>query len=488
MPDIESLVREGVLERLAALRDADARAGEIQRGLLRAILARNAGTEFGEAHGFAAIDTPERYAAAVPPSTAADYASAWRRIAAGATNVLFADPVRAIALSSGTTGEAKRVPLTEPVVRGLTRVVGHCLASSMGRIGNFSILRGYALQLAASPEVGRTPAGIPVGYVTGIMGALRAYPYHNIGVPSADLLAIPDWAEKFARIAERHAGTDVRMLFGVPTYALAFLRLLLEGAASADTRAVWPHLGLVLTSGVALAPYRERLARLCPGAELLEMYLATEAPLAFQGEPGAPLTPMLEEVYFEFVPEERWGEERPPRFPLEETEPGVAYILLVTTPGGLYAYSLGDVVRVVSRDPPRFEVSGRVDGALNLATEKLDGAQAARALRAAGLSCVEFTVCPAAGEQAAHEWVVEFSEPPPHDATALLDRALAAANPSYASLRRGDLVLGPPQVTAVRPGTFAAALCRRPGQGKILRIYPNRKVRDELAALARELP
>ncbi len=486
MPDVESLVREGVAQRLAALRDADARAGAIQREVLRAILARNADTEFGKAHGFATLDTPARYAAAVPRSTAADYGSAWRRIAEGAPQVLFADPVHAFALSSGTTGEAKQVPLTAALVRGLNRVVGHCLASHMGRTRNYSILRGYALQLSASPEVRRTAAGVPIGYVTGIMGALRSYPFHNIGVPSAELLAIPDWTEKFARIAEQHADTDVRMLFGVPAYALAFLRLLLTGAGRADTSGVWPELGLVLTSGVALPPYRERLARLCPRAEILEMYLATEAPLAFQGEPGAPLTPMLEEVYFEFVPHDRWGEERPPRIPLDETEPGVDYILLVTTSAGLYSYSPGDVVRVVSRDPPRFEVAGRVDGALNLATEKLDGAQAARVLNDAGLACEEFTVCPAAGERAAHEWLVEFCGPPPPDAAARLDRALAAANPSYASLRRGDLLLGPPQVTPVRAGTFAAALRRRPGQGKILRIYQNRRVRDELAMLEAE--
>jgi hypothetical protein len=484
VPDVETMVEAGVRRRMEALREVDARFAEIQREKLLAVVRRNADTEFGRAHRFDRIHSVEDYRREVPVSTAPDYARAWERIHRGDRGVLFADPVHAYALSSGTTGSPKRVPLTQALVRGLKRVVGHTTACFMARTRNFSLLRGYALQLAAAPEVARAPDGAPVGYVTGIMSAMRAYPFHNIGVPSAEVLNLPDWAEKYRLIAERHADWDVRMLFGVPSYVLAFLRDLLRGRGLPDTRALWPNLALVLTSGVALQGYRDRIEPLCPGAELLEMYLATEGPFAFQEAPDAPLTPMAEDVFFEFVPRDRWGEARPPRVALDEVEPGVPYALLVTTPAGLYAYAPGDVVVFESARPPRLRVAGRLHGTLNLATEKVDGAQAERALREAGIEFEEFSVCPAGGGADAHEWVIEPRGAAPPDAARRLDAALAALNPSYGAVRSGDRVLGPPTLTFVRPGTFAAALRRRPGQGKILRVYADRAVRDELVALS----
>jgi len=484
--DVEGMVEQGVRRRMEALRAADERAAEIQREKLVALVKRNAETEFGRAHGFERIGSFADYRRAVPISGASDYAQAWKRIAAGERDVLFPDPVHAFALSSGTTGEAKRVPLTQALVRGLKRVVGHTTACFMARTGNYSLLRGYALQLAAAPEIGRTPEGVPVGYVTGIMSSMRSYPFHNIGVPPPDVLALPDWAEKYRIVAERYAHTDVRMLFGVPSYVLAFLRHLVESRRLADARSLWPELSLVLTSGVALRGYRDRIQELCPGAELLEMFLATEGPFAFQSEPAGPLTPMVEDVVFEFVPRDRWGDARAPRLELTGVEPGPPYVLLVTTPAGLYAYAPGDVVVFESVRPPRLRVEGRLHGALNLATEKVDGTQAEHALRAAGIPFEEFSICPAGNGRDAHEWVIEFRGQVPTDAAPRIDSALRASNPSYHAVREGDVVLGPPVVTAVAPGTFAAALRRRPGQGKIMRVYADRRVRDELVSLSSE--
>ena len=162
-------------------------------------------------------------------------------------------------------------------------------------------------------------------------------------------------------------------------------------------------------------------------------------------------------------------------------------MLLLTTPSGLYAYAPGDVVRFLQIDPPRLVVEGRYGNVLSLASEKLDELQAVQILRRAGIDCEAFTVCPAEFDEVpGHEWVVEPVGALPADAPDRIDRAMREINPLYDHLREGGLLFARPELTAVRPGTFDAALRRRPGQGKILPVYRERTVRDELVALDAE--
>ena len=161
-------------------------------------------------------------------------------------------------------------------------------------------------------------------------------------------------------------------------------------------------------------------------------------------------------------------------------------MLVVTTPSGLYAYSPGDIVRFAQTDPPRMAIMGRLGAMLDLASEKMDARQAARVIEKTGLAVSQFTVCPADG-RCAHEWIIEFRGAVPGDAARRIDEILIAANPSYGHLRSGDRLMKAPTVTAVRPGTFDAALMRRPGQGKILSVYRDRLLRDELVELSHVL-
>ena len=482
MSDVEGLVKAGVAKRVASIRAMDRDFRAMQRSKLASILRNCAETEFGRAHDFGSIASHEDYRRAVPPSTAEDYHEAWKRIASGARNVLFPEPVYSYGLSSGTTGEPKMVPLTKALVRGLKRAIGYTTASYIALREDYALLRGYALQMAAPTEVRRTNGDVPVGYITGIMSASRTYPFHNIGIPPNDVLDLLDWGEKYRLVEERFAGHDVRMIFGIPGYILGLLRRLTGSRGLDNLDGLWPNLELVATSGVALRPHRPQLERLCPHARLMETYLCTEGPVAFERTEGPPgMLPMVEDLFLEFVPEDRWDEERGPRLALEEVEPGVEYVILLTTPAGLYAYAPGDVVRFTSVDPPRLVVEGRHGNVLSLASEKLDEAQAESILARAGLAVEAFSVCPAeAGPAPGHEWVIEFSGSPPTDAAERIDRAMRAANPLLRHLREGDLLFAAPRVSPVRKGTFDAALRRRPGQGKILRIYQDRTVRDEL--------
>ena len=486
MSGLEGLIESAVAKRVERIRECEETFARMQAERLRTLVSHNADTEFGRRHGFDSIGSIEEYRQRVPLSRASDYDEAWKRIANGERGILFPDPVEAYGLSSGTTGEPKKVPLTKALVRALKRAIGYTTSSYMARTGNYSLLRGYALQMSAPPRLFTNEAdGKPVGYITGIIAAARTYPFHNIGIPPEEVLNIEDWEEKYRIVEERYADYDVRMILGIPSYVLGLLRRLARD--SGDLSRAWPNLQFVVTSGVSLQSYRPKLERLCPGAELLEMYLCTEASLGFQpgAEPG--MMPMVEDLFLEFVPEDEWEHANPTRLSLAEVEEGVRYVIVITTPSGLYAYAPGDVVRFLSTRPPRLLVEGRYGNVLNLAAEKLDGIQAEQALDRAGLAWEAFSVCPADGELPGHEWVVEFRGVAPADAAARIDAALRAINPLYDHMREGGLLMAGPEVTPVPAGTFADALRVRPGQGKILRIYRDRKVRDELCNRAKSV-
>ncbi|MEM8883563.1 MAG: GH3 auxin-responsive promoter family protein [Planctomycetota bacterium] len=488
MSGLDGIIEQGVRKRVEHIRDLQTRVAELQEQRLMTLMTQNAATEFGERHGFAEIGSIADFQARVPISRATDYDEAWKRIGRGERHVLFKDPVDSYGLSSGTTGEPKKVPLTKALVRSLKRAVGYTTASYIDRSGNLDLLKGYALQMAAPPRLATNEAdGKPIGYITGIISAARTYPFHNIGIPKEEVLNLEDWEEKYRIVEERHAHLDVRMVFGIPSYVLGLLRRLAAKTETGDLTPLWPAFSLAVTSGVSLASYRPKLEALVPNAELVEMYLCTEASIAFQpgAEPG--MMPMVEDLFLEFVPEEEWEDDRPTRLTLSQVEPDVRYVVLITTPSGLYAYAPGDVVRFLQTDPPRMLVEGRYGNVLNLAAEKLDGTQAAQALDRAGIAWEAFSVCPAADGAVGHEWVVEFVGAPPEGAGEAIDAALRAINPLYAHMREGDLLMEGPCITPVAQGTFADALRHRPGQGKVLRIYQDRTVRDELCERARIL-
>ncbi|NJN14464.1 MAG: GH3 auxin-responsive promoter family protein [Planctomycetes bacterium] len=188
---VEELVRAGVLKRAESIRALDRDYPALQRERLLSILRQNSRTEFGRAHGFETITSVEEFQRRIPVSGAADYAESWRRTAEGERDILFSDPVHAFGLSSGTTGDAKLIPLAKGLIRGLKRAIGYATSAYMAETDNYSLLRGYALQMAAPTCVERLAGEIPVGFITGIIGASRTYPFHQIGLPPVEVLDCP---------------------------------------------------------------------------------------------------------------------------------------------------------------------------------------------------------------------------------------------------------------------------------------------------------
>ncbi len=191
--------------------------------------------------------------------------------------------------------------------------------------------------------------------------------------------------------------------------------------------------------------------------------------------------------------------------PLEGVRAGEDYVILLTTPAGLVRYSLGDVVRFISTEPPRLIYVGRKRLQLNAFSEHVIEKEVTDALlvvcRRHTWQIVNFHVAPlfadpyAGRRDARHEWWIELK--PGTDETptgpilaAELDVELQRLNEHYKTKRRGG-GLGAPVVRLVIPGVFEHWMKHTGNWGrqyKMPRCRSDRAIADTLAELTRFTP
>src|SRR5688572_19786645 len=99
---------------------ADARGARAvqHRRLLRKIK-RHRDSDFGRDHGFAEINSVEEFRRRIPVMTFEDHQPYISRVLQGETTALFSPGTRILmfAMTSGTTGEPKRLPITAELFR-----------------------------------------------------------------------------------------------------------------------------------------------------------------------------------------------------------------------------------------------------------------------------------------------------------------------------------------------------------------------------------
>jgi hypothetical protein len=496
-------------ERLLCAAQAPQRA---QRRALADILKACAETELGRRYALSSLDGPDDFRASVPIMDAeALRGLVSRQIATGGTVVSPARPIL-YARTSGTTGAPKYIPITPAVLRQLKRAQRVMATVQHAELDAF---RGRVLGIGGARCEERLADGTPAGAATGLIyetmpGALRA----KYVVP-APVFAIEDYELKYAilarlalragdlsAIATANPSTILRLLEvargslgailaemetgraallrDLPpelTHALraltvpdparaAALQPLLHRSFEATLTELWPELRAVVTwlgGGCAHAAEAVRL-QLPPGARMIDAgYVASElrGTVVVDAARGLAL-PLLEDVFFEFVPVEAWDRGARATLLLHELEEGQDYHVIVTTAAGLLRYHMNDVLRAgpsVGRTPSlAFIRKGR--GATNITGEKLTEDQVhlamAEAARATGMRARFhlFLALPALSRYRAH---VEFEGALSDRArfAAELDEELCALNIEYAAKRRSGRLL-PLDLAPLRAGAGEA--------------------------------
>jgi len=151
------------------------------------------------------------------------------------------------------------------------------------------------------------------------------------------------------------------MIGGVPSWTMILCNRILEQTGKKHMLEVWPTVKYYMHGGVGFSPYRDQFRDLFPSEDFkyYEVYNASEGYFAVQDESnGEGMLLLLDNgIYFEFVPLNDIGTDRPLALNLEEVELGKDYAIVITTIGGLWRYVVGDTVRFTSLKPLRRENS-----------------------------------------------------------------------------------------------------------------------------------
>ena len=497
------------LPRLARIRQQP---HEVQARLLRRLLARAEGTEWGQRYGFKENLPATEFARRVPVSTYEQLYPELEKVLRGQPDVLWPGRPHWFAQSSGTTNaRSKFIPVTPEALHECHYRAGRdMLALSTHLYPQARLLAGKTLSLggahAANPF---RPQELDsrTGDVSAVIMQQLPWWAERMRTPPLALALLAEWEEKIERIATHVLTQDVRTLAGVPTWMVVLLRRVVALAGAADITQVWPNLQLFLHGAVAFGPYRELFRQLIPNARMryLEIYSASEGYFALQDQPDSEdLLLLLDHgIYYEFLPADQWATADPRPVPLAEVELQRAYALVISTNAGLWRYVVGDTVRFTSLAPYRVRITGRTKHFLNAFGEEviIENAEAAvaAASRATGAAVRDFTAAPvwfaadSAASRGGHEWVVEFASntisPDLARFGAVLDATLCEVNSDYAAKRHRSLALAPPRLRAVPAGTFDAWLARQGklgGQHKVPRLLNSREVLEAVLLAAAE--
>ncbi len=316
----------------------------VQNRMLHSLIHKARKTRFGRDHGFGAIRSVADFQKAVPLRT---YEDVWKLYFRDQypifDNLTWPGRIPYLALTSGTTqGATKYIPVSRAMLASNQQAAQTMVAYHMDSRSDSRLFHGRLFFLGGSSELERPAPDVQQGDLSGIAAKelrewLRPYTF-----PPLELALEPNWDRKLARLAEHSLEEPITLVGGVPSWLLVLFQRLLEMSGKATISEVWPTLEVVVHGGVKFDPYRDAFATILGSSKvrLQETYPCSEGFIAF----GDPATGRLRLVYdhgifYEFVPLEELGSDRPTRHWLGDVQTGVNYAIVVSTCAGMWRTS-----------------------------------------------------------------------------------------------------------------------------------------------------
>lgn len=430
-----------------------------QLGVLKRLLETARYTAFGKKYGFAAVlteaDPVRAFQQAVPIHDYDKlYADWWHYLREGHQNVTWPGGQRYFALSSGTTTNSKVIPVTDDMVEAIRKAGIQQVLS----LRNFDLPGDFfekqIMMLGSSTSL--TPNGeFLEGEISGISAANIPLWFRRFYKPGSRIAQVLSWEERVRKIAKRAPKWDVGSMTGIPSWSEILLKEIIRYNKADTIHDIWPNLRVYTSGGVAFGPYQKSFEALVAHPLIhIDTYLASEGYLATQKRPDTNAMALIVDngVFFEFVPftPENMDEQGCVRqdaqvLSLEEAQPDVEYVLLISTVAGAWRYMIGDTVMVTDKERAEIIITGRTKHFLNVVGEQLSVHQMNQAMKQLGehfdAEVLEFTVAAIRrGEGYINKWYLGTNRALDAKAVArFLDHRLAALNKNYSVARKQSL-------------------------------------------------
>lgn len=463
-----------------------------QEKLLLSLVDTAKKTLFGREHDFENIKSVKDFQNKVKISDYEDLKPYIERVKKGQANILWTAIPEYFAKTSGTTSGSKYIPISKEgmpfQVKGAQSALFHYIAKK----NNADFVNGKMIFLQGSPELEEV-FGINTGRLSGIVAHHIPKYLQKNRLPSWETNIMEDWEAKVDKIVEETEKENMTLISGIPPWLIMYFEKLVEKQGKKITQ-IFPNLQLIVTGGVNYEPYRDKMEELMGGkVDIVQTFPASEGFFAFQDDYTKEGLLLLTNhgIFYEFVPLEEYGKPDAKRLTLKDIELNKDYALILTTNSGLWAYSIGDVVRFIDKNPHRILVSGRTKHYTSAFGEHVIAFEVEEALKAAvekhPAQITEFHLAPQVNPEEGlpyHEWFVEFEKEPDNLPLFLneLDDQLRKRNTYYDDLISGN-ILQKLHITRLKKNAFqeyAKSQGKLGGQNKIPRLANDRKIADSL--------
>ena len=485
---------------------------EMQRVVLKRILSSHEGTRFAREHGISGRISVSEFQERVPIQ---DYESLRPYIEKQEqTGESWLNPTQPVMynVTSGTTGLPKYLPVLQETLNGIrkTQRVATYVQYQTNPVG----FQGKIFGIVGPAVEGHMDSGTPYGSASGRLykGAPRvaqakyALPpevfevedyeakyyailrfalthrditYVTTANPSTLLKLLDVLGRNRQRLLDdiHHGTVSAEIRFSLETRRVLErfcrpnpdrareLRELFERDPEPAFHRLWPYLQIVATwtggsCGIAIETLKRKLPEKITliGLGLLASELVATVTINAKTNEGLPT---FWENFFEFVEVDKYESGKSEFLTLDQVQQGKNYYLFVTTPAGLFRYSMHDIVRVVGRfhSTPTLEFLQKGTGVTNVTGEKLYENQVLAAMKTAEKHLAfrsRFFQLLADESTSRYLLYLEADAVPVPAVDAIaneLDTQLSKVNMEY-SAKRASGRLGLPEVYLLEPGTF----------------------------------
>ena len=466
-----------------------------QEVLLLSLVQTAEKTLFGRSHQFENIKSIQDFQAQVQIADYEDLKPYIEKVKKGQRQILWTETPEYFAKTSGTTSGSKYIPISKEGMPYQVAAAQSAIFHYIAQKNNADFVGGKMIFIQGSPELEEVN-GIKTGRLSGIVAHhVPSYLQKN-RLPSLETNLIEDWEEKVDAIVKETEKENMTLISGIPPWLIMYFEKLIERNGQKITE-LFPNLQLIITGGVNYEPYRDKMNELLgKPVDTVQTFPASEGFFAFQDDYQKEGLLLLTNhgIFYEFISLEEDGKPEAKRLTLKDIELHKDYALILTTNSGLWAYSIGDVVRFISKDPYRILVSGRTKHFTSAFGEHVIAFEVEEALKSTveklPAQITEFHLAPQVNPTSGlpyHEWFMEFEKEPADLETFRnnLDAEMRKRNTYYDDLISGK-ILQPLMISSLKRNAFqdyAKSEGKLGGQNKIPRLANDRKIGDFLEKL-----
>lgn len=407
----------------------------------------------------------------------------------GQPDILWPGNIQKFAVSAGTTGKGKHLPLSKARLASDKRFMKKIALSYLKQRPNPLRLLGKHLSLPGTIE---KHGSCLIGEVSGFSALNSPLWLRPLQLVTPSKLTTMSFREKFHLLLQKAIDANLKVITAVPNWIVTLFQQALKETGKCSIAEIWPALNLLICGGVKLDNYHPHLQKLMGNhfPDFIETYGASEGYFAFTDNLNRNDLKLVTDngIFYEFIkdPKPDDGDDDlagQKTVPLWEVEQSVPYAMVVTTNGGLWRYRVRDIIEFTSTDPPRITVKGRVSEILDDFGEALYIYEAEDALhsslREMNLQKSTFTIIPklpTESEGPRHHWLIQFSDQVNddklHKLAEKIDHKLRKINRHYATRREGGSLGGPvvQGISQQQVNRWMEAGNRSGAQGKLPKI------------------